>query len=67
MKNKSLICPWHSRKINYILKIDTENKIEFKENLDFFCKVDKENIIIKFRNEPEFYRKGSLKYFNHDD
>jgi len=29
--------------------------------------IDDENIILKFRNEPEYYRKGSLKYFNHDD
>ena len=67
MKNKSLTCPWHGRKRNYILKIDAENKMELKENLDFSCKVDEENIIIKFRNEPEYYRKGSLKYFNHAD
>ena len=67
MKNKSLTCPWHGRKINYILKIDAENKMELKENLDFSCKVDGENIILKFRNDPEYYKKSSLKHFNYDD
>jgi len=67
MKNKSLSCPWHGRKINYILKIDSGNKIEFKENFDFSCKVDDENIILKFRNDPKYYRKGSLKHFDYDN
>ena len=67
MKNKSLSCAWHGRRINYILKIDSENKIEFKDNMDYACKIIDEDVIFKFRNDPEYYRRESLKYFRYDN
>ena len=67
INNNAVNCPWHNRKINSILKIDLDNKIDFMKNMDFACKDNGDNIIIKFRNDPLYYKKKPLEYFSYDN
>ena len=37
------------------------------KNMDFACKDNGDNIIIKFRNDPLYYKKKPLEYFSYDN
>ena len=59
IKGEKIFCPWHNRIIKPLLIYKKKEKQKFNiiQNLDYFIREEKENFIITFRNNPEFYNK----------
>jgi nitrite reductase/ring-hydroxylating ferredoxin subunit len=67
LKENSIQCPWHGRKIQPLFSIDSNGETRSFPNIDYAVKEEGVYIKIKFRNNPEYYDKKPYKFLNYED
>ena len=66
LKQNFLICPWHNKKINYLIEVNKQN-FNLKPNIDYAMKITENFVNFKYRNNPKYYEKKPYKFFNYED
>ena len=66
LKQNFLICPWHNKKINYLIEVNKQN-FNLKPNMDYAMKITENFVNFKYRNNPKYYEKKPYKFLNYED
>lgn len=67
LKNNSITCPWHARKLQPLMIVNKNKKTQIFPSIDFAVKENSNFFEIKFRNKPEYYNNKIYKHFSFED
>ena len=66
LKQNFLMCPWHNKKINYLIEVNKQN-FNLKPNIDYAMKITENFVNFKYRNNPKYYEKKPYKFLKYED